>query len=54
MTHAQPFAAMMGDVAKALLGKPNDSLSRPRDGELRFGSQGSMQVNVKDGWFADH
>lgn len=54
MTHAQPLTAMMGDVATALLGKPNDHLSRPRDGELRFGSHGSMQVNVKDGWFADH
>ncbi|NML94734.1 AAA family ATPase [Novosphingobium sp. TW-4] len=45
---------MMGKVAEALLGTPNERLSRPRDGVLRFGSHGSMEVSIRDGWFADH
>lgn len=54
MTYAQPLTAMMGDVAKALLGNPNDHLSKPRDGLLKFGSRGSMEVNTVEGWFADY
>lgn len=52
--HGPDLAPMMHDVAKALLGKPNDRLSRPRDGVFRFGSQGSMEVNTREGWFSDY
>ena len=38
------FAALMPDVARALLGEPNASLSTAR--ELRFGRHGSLAVHV--------
>lgn len=52
--HAQDLTPMMQDVAKALLGKPNDKFSRPRDGVFRFGSHGSIEVNTREGWFSDY
>ena len=54
MTYAQPLSSMMGDVAKALLPEPNSNLSRPRDGVLKFGTRGSLEVNLEGGWFHDY
>lgn len=54
MTYDQPLAAMMGDVAKALLPEPNSDLSRPREGVLKFGKRGSLEVNIEGGWFHDY
>ena len=47
MTLARPaidFAAIMPDVARALLGEPNARLSNAR--ELRYGTHGSLAVHV--------
>ena len=47
MTPARPaidFAALMPDVARALLGEPNARLSTAR--ELRYGTHGSLAVHV--------
>ena len=46
------FARHMETVARALLGAPNMHLSK--DGELRFGSHGSMSVDLVKGTFFDH
>lgn len=54
MTHAQSLSTMMGPAAAALLGAPNERLSRLTDGVLRFGNQGSIEVNVGEGWFSDY
>ncbi|MDU8945610.1 AAA family ATPase [Ovoidimarina sediminis] len=44
------WAASMEAVARALLGEPNKHLSKPR--ELRFGSNGSLSVDIDNGrWF---
>lgn len=45
-------AALMGPVARALLGEPNPALSRPF--ELRFGSRGSLAVDLNKGLWHDH
>jgi len=47
------FAALMKPVADILLGKPNKRLSNPPT-NVRFGTQGSMAVNLEDGTFYDH
>ena len=54
MTHGEPLSPMMGDVARELLGNPNQRMSRVHDGVLRFGSNGSIEVNLAEGWFADY
>lgn len=54
MSFAQPLDRMMNDVARKLLGDPNDRMSKARDGLYRFGSQGSIEVNTREGWFADY
>ena len=49
------WAAVMGDVAIALLGEPNAALSNER--ELRYGRRGSLAVHIAGpyaGWFRDH
>ena len=49
------WAAVMGDVAIALLGEPNAALSSER--ELRYGHRGSLVVHIAGpyaGWFRDH
>ena len=46
------FAAHMETVARALLGEPNARLSKP--GELRFGNNGSISVDLIKGTFVDH
>lgn len=46
------FAAIAGEVARDLLGEPNKRLST-RD-ELRYGTNGSLSVDVKKGTFFDH
>ena len=46
------FAALAEPVARALLGEPNTRLSKPH--ELRYGTHGSLSVNLKDGTFFDH
>ena len=54
MSHPEPLTGMMNDVARELLGVPNERMSRERDGVLRFGSNGSIEVNTAEGWFADY
>jgi hypothetical protein len=46
------FAGCMETVARALLGEPNKSLSS-RD-ELRYGTNGSLSINLKTGTWFDH
>ena len=52
MSEQDKFAPLAAAVARDLLGEPNKHLST-RD-ELRFGSQGSMSVDIKKGTFFDH
>jgi len=47
------FAALMEPTAAILLGKPNAQLSRPPN-DVRYGTHGSMSVNLTDGKFYDH
>jgi putative DNA primase/helicase len=49
---APEFVRAMGPVARELLGEPNGALSS-RD-ELRFGSRGSLSVDLTKGTFHDH
>src|SRR5262245_29054535 len=51
MTAAE-FARIMPDVARAFWGEPNRRLSK--NGELRWGSNGSKSVDVKKGVWHDH
>jgi 5S rRNA maturation endonuclease (ribonuclease M5) len=46
-------AAIIEPVARILLGEPNKRLSK-KPGELRFGSHGSLAVDLKAGRFYDH
>jgi hypothetical protein len=46
------FAAIIGPVARRLLGEPNKRLSKRN--ELRFGTHGSMAVNLVAGTWFDH
>lgn len=46
------FAALMPRVAPLLLGKPNQHLSN--GDRLRFGNNGSVEVNTSEGWFSDY
>ena len=46
------LARHMETVARKLLGDPNAALSRP--GELRYGSRGSLSVDLKRGLWHDH
>jgi hypothetical protein len=49
------FAAHAGQIAKALLGQPNEALSTKR--QLRFGSNGSLAIEIsgaKTGTWFDH
>lgn len=48
------FAPIMEVVALTLLGEPNARLSHPSRGELRFGSHGSLAVDLRKGTFYDH
>lgn len=52
MTERTEFSSLMPEVAKHLLGEPNKSLSKPR--ELRFGSRGSLAVDIVKGTYFDH
>ncbi len=55
MNFARPidFSSLMEPVAHRLLGEPNDGLSKsPRD--MRFGTHGSLSINVETGEFYDH
>ena len=54
LAYAETLTGMMGAVARELLGTPNARLSDPPKGLLRFGSQGSIEVNTDEGWFADY
>jgi hypothetical protein len=46
------FAALMGPVARRLLGEPNARLSKPHD--LRFGTNGSMSIRLRrEGFLSD-
>ena len=46
------FVALMGPVACRLLGEPNHSLSNAK--ELRFGTHGSLKVDLIKGTWFDH
>jgi len=48
----EQFATYAEAVAKELLGAPNKAMST--SGELRFGSHGSLSVDIKKGTFYDH
>jgi putative DNA primase/helicase len=49
---ANLFGNYMEQVARLLLGKPNADQSKP--GNLRFGSRGSLSVDLKQGVWHDH
>ena len=46
------FAELIEPVARRLLGEPNARLSNAR--ELRFGTHGSMSIDLKKGTWFDH
>ena len=46
------FTALMPQVASRLLGTPNERLSKGH--RLRFGTNGSMEIDIDEGWFCDH
>src|SRR5262245_61157851 len=46
------YAAIIGDVARELLGEPNRHLSSRT--ELRFGHRGSLSVDLTKGTWFDH
>ena len=46
------FAHLMPSVASILLGEPNKKLSKKH--ELRYGTKGSLAVDLKKGTFFDH
>ncbi len=46
------FAALMRPVAERLLGEPNAAMSR--GSRMRWGSKGSIEVDVEEGWFCDY
>jgi putative DNA primase/helicase len=52
MTVADDLRALIEPVARRLLGEPNRKLSSKT--ELRFGSRGSMSVDLAKGTFFDH
>ena len=52
MTERAEIAQLMPRVAKHLLGEPNAALSK--SGELRFGSHGSLSVDIDKGTWYDH
>ena len=49
---ADPFSVHMEAVARKVLGEPNAHLSSAK--ELRFGSHGSMSVDLEKGVWSDH
>lgn len=52
MADSDHFKAMAGAVAREFLGEPNKALSGAT--ELRFGSKGSLSVDLGKGTFYDH
>ncbi|WP_423457608.1 DUF3987 domain-containing protein [Ottowia sp. VDI28] len=51
--NAEDYVALMEPVARLLLGNLNESMSKPGK-ELRFGSHGSMSVDLEKGVWSDH
>jgi hypothetical protein len=49
----EDIAGLMGDVASRLLGEPNKRLSK-KGKELRYGTKGSLAVDLAKGTFFDH
>jgi hypothetical protein len=45
---------LMEAVARHFFGEPNRRLSNPPKGELRFGNQGSLSIDLKKGVWHDH
>src|SRR5262249_25516244 len=45
---------LMEAVAKHFFGKANEHLSKEKNGELRFGTNGSKSVDLKKGRWFDH
>src|SRR5688572_29081323 len=52
MASPAEFKGLIEPVARALLGEPNRSLSH--NGELRFGSHGSLSIDTEHDRFFDH
>jgi len=52
MANGPPFAELIGPVARLLLGEPNAKLSSKS--ELRYGSRGSMAIDLQNGLWFDH
>jgi len=50
--NGEKFAGFAGEVARELLGEPNKQLST--SSELRFGSKGSVSVDLEKGTWFDH
>lgn len=46
----EPLDGMMADVARELLGEP----AKVAGDRWRYGSHGSMEIDVVEGWFSDH
>jgi hypothetical protein len=55
MSHTEQinFAALMEPVAARLLGEPNQRLSKPPK-DIRYGTHGSLCVDLSNGCFFDH
>jgi hypothetical protein len=53
MTEADQIKLMKA-VAKHFFGEPNEHLSKEKNGELRFGTNGSKSVDLKKGRWFDH
>src|SRR4051812_25154376 len=52
MSTGRGLGHAMGPVAREILGQPNEALSSDR--ELRFGSRGSLSVDLRKGTWFDH
>src|SRR5262245_52996242 len=49
---ADEFSGLIGSIARELLGEPNRAYSSKN--ELRYGSHGSLSVDLEKGTFYDH
>ena len=51
---AADIGRLMGPVARRLLGEPNPELSEEAKGKLRYGTHGSLSIDLKSGVWRDH
>jgi hypothetical protein len=52
MTASEHFAHLIESLAQHFLGEPNPKLSTK--GELRYGTRGSLAINIEQGTWFDH